>query len=706
MGNAAALGREGRVTLMGWIVGVDVGGTFTDFFALGGDTGEHFVHKAPSTPANPAIAVIEGLEAMFAARGAELSEIERLEHGTTVATNALLQRRGGVVSLITTEGFRDLLEIGRQIRPDGYDLQRDFPRPLVPRERRMELAERVMADGTVLKAPTPEAIADAIDAAVSDGVEACAVCFLFAYLNPTHERAVEAALAARKPGVHVSLSSSVHPEFREYERLSTTVLNAYLQPVIASYIERLETRLNQMIPAAALGINQSNGGLMSLGQARRFPIRTVLSGPAAGTVGAVHVARGANRPNVITLDMGGTSADVCLFRDFSLEISLDRTVADFPVRQPVVDINTVGAGGGSIAWFDEDGLLKVGPASAGSDPGPACYGRGGEAPTVTDANLLLGRLDPHGLLGGGIPLDIYAAGAALAPIADRLGFPAERVAQGVIDIVVSNMVRAVRAISVERGYDPREFTLMAFGGAGPLHARDVARSLGIGEIIVPSSPGILCAHGLVVSDLKEEILRTVRLPLGADSAAKIDSHLGTLVAEATAWFDAEAIPAADRVLRATLDVRYVGQNYEVAVELAETDGGSPPTLPGMEAIKQAFFDLHELKYGYHNPVDPVETVNVRLTALGRIKRTEKLEVPARAAAAPTPAGPRRVVFDGETFAETAVYDRGQLAPGDIIEGPAVVDQLDATTLVYPRDRLRVDDRLNMLITVSGPPGPA
>ena len=467
---------------MGWLVGVDVGGTFTDFFASRLEDGATRIFKRPSTPHNPGEAIVRGLQEMAAALDVDPAAIARLCHGTTVATNALIQRRGGTVALVTTEGFRDLLEIGRQTRPHMYSLQVDHPAPLVPRRRRFEVRERLGPDGEVLTALDEAGLADVADAVAASGAQSCAVCCLFSFVDPAHERRIADALKRRLPDLALSLSSSVRPEFREYERFSTTVLNAYLQPVIAGYLAYLEAETAALAPDAAIRIYQSSGGLMSVGTARAYPIRTALSGPAAGAVGAVHTARGANRPNVITLDMGGTSADVALIREYDAGIGLNREVAGYPVRQPTVDIHTVGAGGGSIAWFERDGLLKVGPRSAGAEPGPACYGRGGTEPTVTDANLVLGRLSPAGLAGGDLALDEGAARRAIEPIADRLGFPVEKTARGILGIVAANMVRAVRTISVERGLDPRGYALDAVrrgraapcggGGADPRHRGD------------------------------------------------------------------------------------------------------------------------------------------------------------------------------------------------------------------------------------------
>ncbi len=679
---------------MSWTIGVDVGGTFTDFFALDETSGAVWLHKRPSTPDDPGRAIVEGIEAFASEPGRSGAKVRRLGHGTTVGTNALIQRRGGKVALITTRGFRDLLEIGRQIRPHMYDLYADFPPPLVPRERRFEVTERILADGSVHRPLDPVDLALAIAAVRASGAEACAVCCLFGYLNPAHEQAIAKALQAALPDLHLSLSSEVQPEFREYERFSTTALNAYLQPVMVRYLSRLQAALAERLPDAEVGINQSSGGLMSLPRACRLPVRTALSGPAAGVVGAVEVAAAAGCPNVITLDMGGTSADVALIRDGRAAIGFDRQVADFPIRLPMVDIHTVGAGGGSIAWFEKDGLLKVGPTSAGALPGPACYGLGGREPTVTDANLVLGRLAPKGLLGGRMALDVGAAEAALAPLARRLGFPLERTAHGVLGIVAANMVRAIRTISVERGHDPRRFALMPFGGAGPLHARAVAKALGMRRILVPAAPGILCAQGLVVSDLKEDFVAGQRLPVNSSTESMIQIQINVLRRHAETWFEHEQVPPAHRRLELSLDLRYVGQNFELAVPYAID------ALPDAAGLRAHFFAAHEAAYGYCNPHDPVEIVNFRLTARGRLHRAPTPEPVGPIVAAPELIEERAVWFGPDAALMTPVFGRAALAPGQRLIGPAVIEQLDATTLIFPGDRANVDAANNILIELA------
>ena len=682
---------------MSWSIGIDAGGTFTDFFAREATTGRVVRHKRLSTPDDPSRAILNGLEELAANGGIDLDQVDRLGHGTTVGTNALIQRRGGRVAMITTRGFRDLLEIGRQTRPHMFDLQRDAPPPVVPRERRFELAERVTAEGAVLTAPDAADLAALVEAVRDSGAEAVAVCFLFSFLNPAHERMAGAAIEAALPDVQVSLSSEVRPEFREYERFTTTAINAYLQPVMGRYVSALHTGLAERAPNAAIGINQSNGGLMTPETARRYPVRTALSGPAAGVVGAIHEAKTGNRPSVITIDVGGTSADVALIREGAADISFEREVADFPIRLPVIDIHTIGAGGGSIAWFDRDGLLKVGPDSAGAEPGPACYGQGGMAPTVSDANLVLGRLGRE-LVDGGMTLDEAAARAALAPVADELGLPVERAAFGVIGIVSANMVRAIRTISVERGYDPRAFTLMPFGGAGPLHAREIAVELGMSEILVPGAPGVLCAEGLLVADQKEDFVRSRRLPLTQAAMPELLADAGALLAEAGGWFAAEAIALPRRALEMALDCRYVGQNFELRVALADGPALTADALPPLSGILAGFFAAHRKAYGYAAQAEPVEAINLRLTARGRAEPGREAP-PGGATASPAPKDHRPVWFTADGPVDTPVYQRRDLAPDTRIIGPAIVEQLDATTPIHPSDIATVDAAGNLLIEV-------
>ena len=686
---------------MTWTVGVDVGGSFTDFFAVNEHDGRTAVHKVLSTPQNPARAIIRGLREMCDAHVIATHAISRFSHGTTVGTNTLIQRKGARVAVVTTSGFRDLLEIGRQTRPNIFSLQLDHPVPLVPRKRCFELDERTGPGGEVIKPPTDAGIAETIDRVRKSGADACAVCFLFSFAADANERRVAAELQEGIPDLYLSLSSDIYPEIREFERFSTTVLNAYLQPVFDEYLTTLEVDLGAIIPSAVIGINQSNGGLTSIGTGRDYPVRTILSGPAAGVLGSIHVAIESSHRNVITLDMGGTSADVGLIRDGEADLSTSRDVAGFPVRLPMIDIHTVGAGGGSVAWIDRDGLLKVGPRSAGADPGPACYGRGGVEPTVSDANAVLGRLDPSGLLGGKMKIDLEAARNAVRRVAEPIGHSVEATALGITDIVVANMVRAVRRISIERGYDPRDYTLMSFGGAGGLHAVEVGRMLGIRRIVVPQGPGILCAMGLVVADMKEDLVRSTRIRIADGYFEKLRPVLKELAKDLDAWFEAERIPGCDRDRRIALDLRFVGQNHELRVPLPDAIVNSAPSG---SSLSDMFLEEHRRCYGYANAGDQVEIINVRLTGLGRRRRkfAREGEQSRRDTGNPRPATVRPVLFDiaADTPADTPVFERKTLAPGHGLTGPAIIRQLDSTTVLGPGDALLVDEHRNLVIDVS------
>ncbi|WP_332461240.1 hydantoinase/oxoprolinase family protein [Acuticoccus mangrovi] len=680
---------------MSWTLGIDVGGTFTDVCAYEPATGLTHYHKRPSTPQNPAEAILAGIAELCEATGLHPRDIGRIAHGTTVATNALIEQRPCRVALVTTEGFRDLLEIGRQVRPSIYDLQKDNPPPLVPRHLRFEVAERVTRGGRIvrpLEAEEVDRVAAAVAAAEPDAV---AVCLLFSYLTDAHEQRLGEALRRAMPGIEISLSCEVRPEFREYERLSTTVLNAYLQPIMSAYLGRLESGIAEAVGPVPLGINQSSGGLISAARARTFPIRTALSGPAAGVAGAVHLTRQIGEPNAITLDIGGTSSDVALLRGFAANTVHERWVEGYPVRMPSVDIDAIGAGGGSIAWVDTDGLVKVGPRSAGAVPGPACYGRGGTQPTVSDANLVLGRLSAGGLLSGSMPMQVEAADAVIGELAAATGLSPEWTALGIIDIAVANMVRGIRAISVERGHDPRDFTLIAYGGAGPLHAASVARALGIRKIMVPRHPGLLCAQGLIVADQLEHFVRTVHLPLDDRLGDALAPVLTELRAEAGAWFAAQDVAAGDARTEATLEMRYLGQNFELAVPYPD-DGAADRA-----ALEAAFSTAHDEAYGFHNPGAPIEITSVRIAASGRHHRdVDPVHTEPGATAPPTPIATRPVWFDRSGAVETVIYDRARLAHGHRIVGPAIIDQLDTTTVIFPRDVATVDLRHNLLIEVS------
>lgn len=683
-------------------LGVDVGGTFTDL-ALWDETARRLaVLKVPSVPHDPSEGILAGIRAITARESIPAAALGFLAHGTTVATNALLEGKGARTALITTRGFRDLLEIARQRRPDLYDLMADKPLPLVPRDRRFEVGERLLADGTVLEKLSLDDVRKALAALVGHASppEAIAVCFLYSFLDPTHERQAAAEVRERFPTSYLSLSSEVSPEFREYERLSTTVLNAYLGPLISRYVERFGDEVRRLGVLRPAFINQSNGGIMSVATAARHPVRALLSGPSAGVIGAAWVARQAGCESIITFDMGGTSTDVARGERGQAIVGGARVVGGHPVRIPTLEIESVGAGGGSLARVDSGGALKVGPASAGADPGPACYGRGGTGPTVTDANVVLGRLSATHLLDGGMPLRSDLAAAAVARLAAELRLSPVEAARGILSVVQTNMLGAIRVVSVRKGYDPRAYTMVAFGGAGPLHAAALAHDLGIPQVLVPPAPGILCAIGLLVEPLRLDLVRTGVQRLDALTAGEVERRFAEMEVEATSWLDQEDVPSARRGLARAFDMRYLGQNFELTI--------APPSAgPAVDlvALRQAFFREHERVYGYAAADEPVQVVAVRLTALGEPEPLALPRLPTAAQPEPDRArvGERAVYFDEtEGFVTTPIYRRERLLAGHRIAGPAVIEQMDSTTVILPGQDALVDAHGNLLIrTVDG-----
>ncbi len=676
-------------------VGVDSGGTFTDVCLIDDATGRITVWKVASTPDDPSRGIARGVREALAQDGARAADIGYFGHGTTVATNALIQHRGAKTGLITTDGFRDLLEIGRQKRPALYDLQADKPPVLVPRDIRLEVPERVLHDGSVELPLDAAAFRTAVRRLRDAGVAAVAVCFLYGFLRTDHEAMARRILAEEFPAAFVSISHEVAPEFREFERLSTTVVNAYLGPVMHGYIEQLSGRLHELGVSATPHLTQSNGGVISFAQAARLPVRTVLSGPATGVVGAQQVARLAGFSELITFDMGGTSTDVALLSNGQCRMAGEAVVHGYPIKTPMLDIHTVGAGGGSIAFIDRGGLLKVGPRSAGADPGPACYGRGNTEATVTDANVVLGTLNPDFLLGGRMPVRHDLARDAIGRLADRLGTDVISTAQGIVSVVTANMARAIRVISVQRGYDPRDHTLVAFGGAGPLHAARLARELDIGCILVPRHPGILCAMGLLLTDLRADFAVTRRRVLQANVLPDVAAAFDELTARADAWFEAEGIAAADRRITRTVDMRYAGQNYELSVALP-----AGPVAPAtLDVLADGFAAAHQRAYGFVAEDDPVELVTFRAEATGLVHKAKfRPEPQAGAVPASAAIGERQVWLpEAGGLVRCPVYNREELRAGNRIAGPAIVEQMDATTLVLPGVTGRVEPYLNLVL---------
>lgn len=673
-------------------VGVDVGGTFTDFFVIDEEAGRTIRYKRPSTPAQPQEAILQGLGELLTLHDLPFSAVGALFHGTTVGTNALIQRRIGKVALITSEGFRDLIEIGRQTRPKVYDIHQDSPAPLVTRDCRFEVPARVRADGTVVTPLDEDRLRGLIPALLDRKVDCVVVAFLHSFAYPEHERrAVEMLRAALPASVHVISSASVYPEFREYERFTTAVLNGALLTVMDRYIGRLISGVKALGTMARPLISQSSGGLMSAEMAKELPIRASLSGPAAGVSAVVHWARQMGYREVITLDIGGTSSDVALIRDYEpSEVSL-QDVGGFPVRMPAVDVTAVGAGGGTIAWIDKDGLLKVGPHSAGADPGPACYGLGGLDATTTDANVLLGRLSNEALLGGRMPIKPDLARKAIAGLAEKLGLETLDTALGILKLAGTTMVKALRRMSIERGHDPSKFVLFAFGGAGPLFAIDVAREIGISTVVVPINPGLMCAEGLHFCALSNDFVGTYLRELAATAESAIKGLRDALIADAEAWFSNEKVPPDQRGYEWRAELRYRGQNFELSLPISD----ERLSADGIEALREAFHVAHERSYGFSMVGEIIELVSIKLKVRQKVEFVRPTELPEARQGRPTHT--RRVVFDRIEPIETPIYERADLAKGQRIQGPAIIDQQDATTLIYPGDEAFVDQWGNIVI---------
>ncbi len=678
-------------------IGVDSGGTFTDVCVFDETLGQIQVWKVSSTPADPSVGIAGGVEEWLRASGggkADAARVVHFGHGTTVGTNALIQGRGAKTGLVTTAGFRDVLEIRRQTRPELYDLQTEKPPILVSRDLRLEVRERVLFDGSILEPLNEEDVRKAARKLRAEGVQAVAVSLLFSFLTPAHEARIREIFAEECPDMFVSVSHDIAPEFREFERTSTVVVNAYLGPIMKSYLERLRPRLADVGVKPAPHLTQSNGGVISADSAQREPVRTVLSGPAAGVMGALAVGRAADFSHLITFDMGGTSSDVALIENGRPQMANSADIHGYPLKVPMLGIHTVGAGGGSIARMD-NGLLKVGPASAGADPGPVCYGRGNRQPTVTDANVALGVLNQTHLLGGRMPIDAAASREAIARLADDLGIAPMAAAEGIIRVVVANMAKAVRVISVERGYDPRDFTMMAFGGAGPIHAALLARELDIPRVLVPKYPGIMCALGLLLTDLRTDISLTRYMPLRADTLASLANGFRELDRRADAWFEQEHIASADRGVVKALDMRYGGQGYELTVAWpAEADDAAQ-----LETLRTNFETVHQQMYGYVASEEPIQVTTLRLELTGRVPKAELRRAPApTSSVADAKIGERDVYLSAaDGFVKCPVYDREKLGPGHKLHGPAIIEQMDSTTFVLVGQTAMIDPYLNILI---------
>ena len=669
-------------------IGVDVGGTFTDFAVHDEETGRVRTHKTPSTYPDPLAGVVNGIKDL----GIDLREVRWFMHGTTVGTNAVIQRRGAKTAFITTAGFRDHIEIGDNRRFTGglFDPQWERTRPLVPLPLRLEVRERVLADGQVLTPLHEEDVLRIIEELKRQNIEAAAVGFINSYVNDTHEQRVGELLRTHLPGVPYTLSSEAVREFREFPRFSTTVMNAYLLKLLGTYVEELGKSLQDFGYSGKTYYMSSIAGLLTEEIAMAQPVRLVLSGPAAGVVGAGYLGQALGVQNLITYDMGGTSTDVCLIKDLSPEVSTKRVFLAYPVMIPMLDVNTVGAGGGSIIWVDRTGALRVGPQSAGASPGPACYGQGGDELTITDANLILGRISPRGLLGGEVPLRLDLAEQAARRVCEKVNIPdVHRLAEGAIRIAVSNMSGAIRGISIEKGHDPREFTLAAFGGAGPMHAIPIAEELGIPTVVIPREPGNFCAAGLLASDLRHDYVSTYLTELDKADLARIRETLRQMDDQGRQILLRDGVSAPQIHVQNILSLRYVGQSWEIDIPV-DSD------RLAVSEVAEAFDEAHLKAYGYNRRGHPLELVNLRVVAIGQFERPALVQgTGASGTPAAALAGHRKVYVGGDAV-DCPVYDRAVLAPQASLTGPALIEEFGSNTIVFPGWKVTVD-RLGSLV---------
>lgn len=675
-------------------LGIDVGGTFTDLLLHDDATGRTWQAKTPSTPSDQSVGVLEGIRLVTRTADIAPTDIDLVLHGTTVATNAVLEGKGARVGLLVTEGFEYVLHLAKSWTPGplfGWIVM-DKPDPPAALDDTRAIAERLDAKGRVLRPLDTAQATAAIDALCSSGIEALTISLMHAYANPAHERALRDIVAARFPDLPVSLSSDILPEFREYDRTITTVINDYVRPVMRRYLSRIEDRMAAEGMRARLHIVRSDGGLMSAAAAAERPVHTVLSGPAGGVTSTVMLARQTGRPMLLAFDMGGTSTDVSVVLNGEPQVSRTTEVGSFPAKVPTLDVRSVGAGGGSIAEVsDLTGSLRVGPRSAGAAPGPVSYGRGGTEPAVSDANVVLGYLSPT-LLEGAMQLDVAGARRAVAALGARIGLGAEQAAQGILDIANETMLGALRVITVQRGLDPRQFGIVAFGGAGPLHANALAAVLGCYPVVVPPRPGVFSALGFVQSEFKNEFTQTLIRTADALDPDEVWRTLDALSARAAAWLDEEHIAVSDRRLSAVIDMRYEQQGFEVPVAMTV----EAMAARDMDVVMAQYHRDHERLYGVRFAV-PVELVAVRVIAAGRTPGLR--EAPGsrdRAEGAASLKGHRPCFFAG-AWHDTPLHDRRRLVPGATLRGPAIIDQYDSTTVVLPGHRLDVDDHGNLLI---------
>ena len=673
-------------------LGIDIGGTFTDLTLIEENGRGIHTHKLASTPDSPSRAVEQGIVELMQRINSSPAAIGGFVHGTTIALNAILERRGAKVVLLVSRGDRDILEIARLQKQDIFNLLAAAPLDLVPRRRVVEVTERIDKSGRVIAAVDGDALEAALSALPEEEVQALAVCLLNAHSNPENEKTAAAVAERRFPGRHVSRSTELWPEMREYERAMVAVLNAYVQPVLSRYVRALEEDCKAIGLGTPLHITQSNGGIMSAASAQDRPVRTLLSGPASGVVGAAYIARLCGVREAVTIDIGGTSADVSLIREGEPVHSTEAKVGDFPVIMPSVDVFSVGAGGGSIAWFDAVGLLKVGPRSAGAVPGPACYGKGGTEPTVTDAYVVCGYIDPDRFLGGSMRLERELAHAAVSKVADRLKVPVEEAAEAILKIATSNMITALLPMMTKRGVDPRDFALIPFGGAGATHACLIAEEIIIPRIIVPPSPGTICALGAAIADVKSDYIRSLRRDLALLPAAEIRTVFGELEKTGRDWLAAENPVIEGVSIRRSIDARYAGQAFDIEVELPDAVAALTPAL-----LAERFHDTYEALYRNSDRAAAIELVNLRVRVVGKTPALPLKRLGRAGKTVAPPRGERRIWYGGAHH-QAALYDRASLAAGHVVRGPAIIEQFDTTTVVAPGFAATTDEHGVLTLT--------
>ncbi|HSM57173.1 MAG TPA: hydantoinase/oxoprolinase family protein [Candidatus Sulfomarinibacteraceae bacterium] len=684
------------------LLGVDIGGTFTDLILADLDNGQMVIHKVPTTVEDPSVGMMAGIEQLCDLAGVSVEEIGYLMHGTTVATNALLTYEGARTGMITTEGYRDIVHIARHQRPQHYSIMQEIPwqdRPLVKRRHRKVVRERIGPRGEQIQELDEEQAKAAVMQLRDEGVESIAVCFLFSYVNPEHEERVKEMVEEIYPEAFVTTSSSIFPQFREFERFTTASINAFVGPKVKDYVNKLASRLEESGVGSELHIMRSNGGVATTKTAAEKPATLLLSGPAAGVLGGEWAAHLEERNYIITFDVGGTSADIGIVtpRGISEASARDTWIAGYPVMVPILDAHTIGAGGGSIAYVDAGDAFRVGPRSAGASPGPVCYGLGGSEPTVTDANVVLGRLDSAYFLGGEMTIYPEKAREAIQALADRLGLDLYETAEGVLTVLNNNMANAIRSRTVQKGYDPRDFTLVAFGGAGPLHAAEVAQSMGIPEVLVPLYPGIHSAMGLLTTDLRYDEIRN-QFMLNTDmDLARLNTELQALEEEVRAQLREDGVPDSQIVIERSADCRYVGQGYELRATIPDGE----VTEENVSQIWDNFHEIHEEEYGHYFAENPIELVSLRLVGVGRMPKLsagniEDGGVDGSEAYVKSAQGYFRVNGALEPF-ETRFYERHGLKAGSLIAGPAILYQKDTTTVVPPNWTARVQASGNLIL---------